>query len=138
MKEIRGIRNNNPMNIRKGNSWKGERPVQQDADFEEFVSMEYGLRAGFKLMRNHITGFKGTRPKMNTYRKIITMWAPPSENATEEYINYVCRQCQAQPSDIIDPNNRKQMVWLAREMAFVECGQYIDLQKFESAWDLLV
>lgn len=134
----RGIRNNNPLNIRKGSNWKGERPNQTDKAFEEFISLEWGIRAAFKLLRNHISGFKGTRPKMNTYRKIITMWAPPSENATEEYINYVCRQCQAQPSDIIDPDNRKQMVWLAREMAFVECGQYIDLQKFESAWDLLV
>lgn len=134
----RGIRNNNPLNIRKGSSWKGERPNQTDKQFEQFISMEWGIRAAFKLLRNHISGFKGTRPKMNTYRKIITMWAPPSENATEEYINYVCRQCQAQPSDIIDPDNRKQMVWLAREMAFVECGQYIDMQKFESAWDLLV
>ena len=71
MKEIRGIRNNNPLNIRKGNSWKGERPKQTDDQFEEFVSMEYGLRAGFKLMRNHITGFKGTRPKMNTIQKLI-------------------------------------------------------------------
>lgn len=134
----RGIRNNNPLNIRKGSSWKGERPNQTDKAFEQFISLEWGIRAAFKLLRNHISGFKGTRPKMNTYRKIITMWAPPNENATEEYINYVCRQCQAQPSDIIDPDNRKQMVWLAREMAFVECGQYIDLQKFESAWDLLV
>lgn len=134
----RGIRNNNPLNIRKGSNWKGERPNQTDKQFEQFVSLEWGIRAAFKLLRNHISGFKGTRPAMNTYRKIITMWAPPSENATEEYINYVCRQCNAQPSDIIDPDNRKQMVWLAREMAFVECGQYIDMQKFESAWDLLV
>lgn len=138
MKIPRGIRNNNPLNIRKGSNWKGERPNQTDKAFEQFISLEWGIRAAFKLLRNHISGFKGTRPKMNTYRKIITMWAPPSENATEEYINYVCRQCQAQPSDIIDPDNRKQMVWLAREMAFVECGQYIDMQKFESAWDLLV
>lgn len=134
----RGIRNNNPLNIRKGSNWKGERPNQTDKQFEQFISLEWGIRAAFKLLRNHISGFKGTRPAMNTYRKIITMWAPPSENATEEYINYVCRQCNAQPSDIIDPDNRKQMVWLAREMAFVECGQYIDMQKFESAWDLLV
>lgn len=136
-KAPRGIRNNNPLNIRKGSSWKGECPVQTDSAFEQFVSMEWGIRAAFKLLRNHISGFKGTRPKMNTYRKIISMWAPPSENATEEYINYVCRQCNAQPSDIIDPDNKGQMVSLAREMAYVECGQYIEKKKFESAWDLL-
>jgi hypothetical protein len=40
----RGIRNNNPLNIRIGNTWLGERPEPTDHDFEEFVSMEYGLR----------------------------------------------------------------------------------------------
>ena len=36
----RGIRNNNPLNIRKGNNWKGERPNQTDKAFEEFETMQ--------------------------------------------------------------------------------------------------
>ena len=51
----RGIRNNNPLNIRKGNNWKGERPNQTDKEFEEFESMQMGLRAAFILLRNYMT-----------------------------------------------------------------------------------
>ena len=38
----RGIRNNNPLNIRIGNQWLGERPCPNDPSFEQFVSMECG------------------------------------------------------------------------------------------------
>ena len=133
----RGIRNNNPLNIRKGCSWRGERPVQTDKAFEEFISMEWGIRAAFKLLRNHITGFKGTRPKMNTLRKLIGVWAPPSENATTKYVDFVASHVGLLPSDIINPDDRALMVNIARAMAFVECGEWIDTQLFESAWDLL-
>lgn len=137
MKEIRGIRNNNPMNIRKGNSWKGERPVQQDVDFEEFVSMEYGLRAGFKLMRNHITGFKGTRPKMNTIQKLIGVWAPRTENATDRYVRVVCQRTGYSPQQIIDPTNSVMMIAIAQAMVYVECGVEISKDYYYSAWALL-
>jgi hypothetical protein len=134
---VRGLRNNNPLNIRKGNNWKGERPNQTDKAFEEFVSIEWGIRAGFKLMRNHITGFAGTRPKMNTLRKLIGVWAPMTENATDRYINIVAAHVHMLPSDTIDPKNESQMVKIARAMAFVECGVWIDESYFRSAWALL-
>lgn len=133
----RGIRNNNPLNIRKGSTWKGERPNQSDPAFEEFTSMEYGIRAAFKLMRNHITGFSGTRKKMNTIRKLISVWAPPSENATAHYVEHVAFTVNRDPNDIIDPNDRKLMCAIARTMAWVETGVWLDKQIFESAWDLL-
>lgn len=137
-KEPRGIRNNNPLNIRKGNTWKGERPIQTDKSFEEFTSMEYGIRAAFILMRNHIDGFKGTRPKMNTIKKLISVWAPPSENATAKYVAHVSTFTGIGANEIIRSNDRKALIKIAREMAFVECGQYIDQKYFESAWDLIV
>lgn len=133
----RGIRNNNPLNIRKGSTWKGERPNQSDPAFEEFTSMEYGIRAAFKLMRNHITGFSGTRKKMNTIRKLISVWAPPSENATAHYADLVAASVERSPYDLIDPNDRKLMCAIARAMAWVETGVWLDEQIFESAWDLL-
>ena len=67
----RGIRNNNPLNIVKGQNWKGERHPQTDRRFEEFESMQYGIRAGFKLLRNYITGFNGLTSKINTIDTII-------------------------------------------------------------------
>lgn len=136
-KEPRGIRNNNPLNIRKGCSWKGERPVQTDPAFEEFISMEYGIRAGLRLMRNHINGFKGSRPKMNTLKKLISVWAPPSENATTNYVDFVASHVGLSSSAKLDPNDRTQMCNIARAMAFVECGVWIEPEKFISAWYLM-
>lgn len=137
MSEPRGIRNNNPLNIRKGNNWKGERPNQTDRAFEEFESMQWGIRAAFRLMRNHIKGYNGTRPRMNTLKKLIAVWAPPSENATNRYVDFVSASAGLLPSDIIDPDDRKMMCKIARAMAFVENGQWLDMALFESAWDLL-
>lgn len=134
----RGIRNNNPLNIRKGNNWQGERHPQLDRDFEEFESLEYGIRAAFKLFRNYITGFSGRSVKYNTIRKLIRRWAPPTENATQRYIDFVCKQVDKDQNEIIWFSDRKLMIDVCRAMAFVECGQWIDRQKFESGYDLLL
>ena len=55
----RGIRNNNPLNIRKGNTWKGEKSVLTDNAFEEFEYMTYGLRAGFIILMKYMSGYNG-------------------------------------------------------------------------------
>lgn len=133
----RGIRNNNPLNIRKGNNWMGERKVQTDKAFEEFETLQYGLRAGLKLIRNQISGFNGSRPKFNTIGKLIKVWAPPSENQTLRYVDFVCQAVGRQPFDIIREDDRKLICDIARAMAFVECGQWIDIDQFESAWFLI-
>lgn len=136
-KEPRGIRNNNPLNIRKGSSWQGERPNQTDKAFEEFVSMEYGIRAGLKLIRNHITGFNGSRRPCNTLRKLITVWAPPTENNTEKYIETVCSATGLLSSQVIRANDKKNLLAICRAMAYMECGVWLDKELFESAWNLM-
>lgn len=133
----RGIRNNNPLNIRKGSNWKGERPIQPDQAFEEFVSMEYGIRAGIKLIRNHITGFNGKRPPANTIKKLIGVWAPTNENNTEAYIRTVCQQTAICRNDILHADDRRSIIAIARAMAYVECGVWLEPKLFESAYDLL-
>lgn len=79
-KETRGFRNNNPGNIRHGNTWKGE--VQgQDSAFESFEFVEYGIRAIYVLMNTYRTKYKAL-----TVEDIIQRWAPPSENNTKNYV----------------------------------------------------
>lgn len=84
----RGIRNNNPLNIRKSkDKWKGLRAQQQDAAFCQFENMEWGWRAAFWLL---------TRTYYHTYRlftirTIIQKWAPPHENNTASYIANVSK-----------------------------------------------
>lgn len=135
--EPRGIRNNNPLNIRKGNNWKGERQNQTDKSFEEFVSMEYGIRAGFVLLRNYITGYSGKTTPFDTVRKIVKRWAPPSENATQKYIDFVAKDMNVSPDMKISFKDKKTMVSLVYAMIFVECGQRVDRCTICSAYDLV-
>lgn len=133
----RGIRNNNPLNIVKGQNWKGERHPQTDSRFEEFESMQYGIRAGFKLLRNYITGFNGLSPKINTIDSIIKRWAPAHENNTESYITQVCQLSGLNRYQRIAFGDRKKMVDIVNAMIYVENGQFIDRSVIESGYDLL-
>jgi hypothetical protein len=79
----RGIRNNNPLNIRVGNNWQGE--VQNtDGEFEQFESVVMGIRAAAKLLKTYRDKYG-----FNTIEQIITRWAPPEENNTAAYIKSV-------------------------------------------------
>lgn len=133
----RGIRNNNPLNIRKGNNWQGEVLNQTDKAFEQFVSMEYGLRAGFKLLKNYITGRNGHYQPCDTIEKIIGRWAPPNENNTRYYVATVCKHTGLHEREVIAFTERKKMIALVRAMAFVECGVWVDEKIVESAYDLV-
>ena len=137
MKQPRGIRNNNPLNIRKGSNWKGLSKEQKDPAFCQFVSMVWGLRAAHKLLRNYITGWDGHWPPICTISAIIQKWAPPSENATMKYIDFVCKDTGLHKHETIHFLDRKVMCDLVSAMAFVECGQRIDRALIESAFDML-
>ena len=121
MKKIlpRGIRNNNPLNIRIGNVWLGEVREPNDPDFEQFISMFYGVRASMVLMRRYICHYKRT-----TIPQIIAAWAPASENDTQKYIDTVCQLSKIEPDTQLDFS----------AMIFVECGQHIDQNTIRDGW----
>lgn len=135
--EPRGIRNNNPLNIRKGNNWKGERHPQTDKAFEEFQTMEMGIRAGFKLLKNYITGYGGKVKPYNTIDKIVRRWAPPTENATQRYVDFVAKDSGISPMQTIKFTDRPTMVKIVDAMIFVECGQRVSRDIIQSAYDLV-
>lgn len=134
--EPRGIRNNNPLNIRKGSRWQGLRPEQTDKCFCQFTSMEYGLRAAFRLLRNYVTGFGGTRKPCRNVHDIVSRWAPESENNTRAYIDFVCKHTQLDPFQSIEFNDRKTMIAIVDAMAQMECGRQLDINLISSAYDL--
>lgn len=127
----RGIRNNNPLNIRIGNTWLGERANPTDDAFEEFVSMQYGIRAAFVILRRYIR-----RYHKNTVPAIISTWAPASENNTQRYIDTVCKLANLSPEQEIDFADAATMVRLVDAMAFVECGQHIDIKVIQEGYKL--
>lgn len=86
IKTARGIRNNNPGNLRiSSNDWKGKVPKEKNTDgsFEQFISPEYGIRALFIDLRSKIN--RG----LNTVEKIMRVYAPTNENNTVAYITAI-------------------------------------------------
>ena len=78
------IAKNNIFNIRAGQNWQGKTGVRRG--FVEFVNKEYAIRAWLILMRTY------RRRGLTTLRQIVTTFAPPKENNTEAYIDFVCKQ----------------------------------------------
>ena len=85
-----------------------------------------------------VTGYNGRSAKFNTIRKIIRRWAPPIENATQKYIDFVAKKTGIDQNQVVWFSDRKAMISICRAMAFVECGQWIDIEKFETAYDMLL
>lgn len=94
----RGIRNNNPMNIRiSPNKWEGKITPNTDGVFEQFKTPEDGIRAGVKLLlvyNNHYG--------LNTVRQIINRFAPNNENDTSSYAKEVAKDMGVELDSIID------------------------------------
>ena len=127
----RGIRNNNPLNIRIGNVWLGERANPNDPSFEQFVAMEYGIRAGFVLLRRYIRHYKRT-----TVAAIIEAWAPSNENNTQRYIDIVSQLSGINPTEAIRYEDKTTMVSLVDAMIRVECGQPVERRIIIKGYDL--
>lgn len=131
----RGIRNNNPGNIRINKErWQGEIQPSQDNAFKQFSSMAYGYRAIFKLLYNyqHTHGCR-------RLGEFISRWAPPTENNTNAYIRTVCQHCGiAGLSDlsIIDTTDARLMKGIVAGMSFVENGIEADADDVNAGWEL--
>lgn len=126
----RGIRNNNPLNIRIGNTWLGETAENTDKQFEQFVHIKYGLRAGFVLLRRYIKHYK-----LNTVNEIISRWAPMNENNTASYINRVCVLTGFEKNTPLK-FEQDTMMKLVAAMCKVENGVDVDLKYILQGWEL--
>ena len=120
----RGIRNNNPLNIRIGNVWLGEVAVNSDGVFEQFISMQYGIRAAFILLRRYIRHYK-----LTTIEEIISRWAPEVENKLKAYIDVVCQRTGLPADAPLSYEDQPTMCALLAAMAYVECGTVLDEKK---------
>ena len=86
----RGIRNNNPLNIRRTgkDQWRGLSKTQSDRSFCQFETLEWGWRAAFYLL----TRTYYHKYRLYTIRAIVNRWAPKADhNDTAAYIANVSR-----------------------------------------------
>lgn len=129
----RGIRNNNPLNIRKNDiQWQGLSPEQNDSDFCQFINLNYGIRAAFVLLRTYHKKYH-----CDTITKVVSRWAPECENNTKAYIEAVAAH-SCVPADarfkFTDKNVVCRILW---SMAWVENGKEISFQYFENAYEMV-
>ena len=115
----RGIRNNNPGNIRWGADWQGLKKdgKSQDPSFCVFISPVWGIRALAKLLKNYQRLYG-----LNTPRKIINRYAPPNENQTQAYIQSVAHQLGVQPDTPVDLNEEGVLIIFVKAIIRHENG----------------
>lgn len=131
------MRNNNPLNIRRGKTkWLGEvmglkvrnnngdvEIVTEEYDrvFCQFQTLEQGWRAAFLLLKKYINVYG-----CNTIEKIVKRWAPPSENATLTYINDVAFYSCILSNIELEFTDTQKMLAIGSAMCMVENGTHYD------------
>ena len=94
---IRGLDNNNPMNLkfRSDIQWRGQ--IGTDGTFVVFNTALNGLRAG---MINIHTKF--TRDGVKTVRGLINVLSPAFENPTEAFVSFVSGRLGVSPEQPLE------------------------------------
>ena len=130
----RGLRNNNPGNIRLGSfRYKGERAKSIDRAFRQFESIEWGYRAMFVLLHTY-----AVKHGCSTLCEIINRYAPPIENHTENYIRRVAHATHLAPEEEISTTDAAVMTAVAAAMSEVENGVTANMADIWRGWELFI
>ena len=130
----RGLRNNNPGNIRcSAVRYKGECAEGDRDGFRRFESMAYGYRAMFVLLHTYALRY-GCR----TIEAMISRYAPPSENDTQAYIRRVSRSAGVDARAEIDTSDGTIMPRIVGAMSVVENGVPAKTDDVLTGWELFV
>lgn len=113
-------------------AWDGKLCPSSDPDFEQFFSIEYGLRAAIKTLQTY-----QRKHGCRTLRDIIFRWAPPTENSTDAYLRFVSQRTSIEAYDEVNSENREQVCNILHAMTIMECGREIEIEKFHKAWNML-
>lgn len=129
----RGLRNNNPGNLRLSkDKLQGLRAVQTDKEFFQFETMAHGYRALIRTLQNY-----RKLHKCQTIADFISRYAPKIENNTAGYIQRVCREMQVPTTYVPDVNDKATMCNFAAAISQVENGVSAVMADIYSGWELL-
>jgi len=126
----RGLRNNNPLNIRRNSGCFQGEIKGKDKAFKTFSSMPYGYRAAFvTLATYHSIG-------CNTVEKIISRWAPPYENNTNRYIANVEKWSGIPRDKELTLADGADYILIVAAMSFAENGKNADISEVQTGFNL--
>jgi hypothetical protein len=128
----RGLRNNNPGNIRRSKiQWDGMAAQQTDPAFIQFTDATYGLRAILRIV--HTYESRG----LVTVRGWISAWAPPSENDTGAYVTAVANAIGCGSDDPVRVEDEATAIGLLRGIVMQENGsQPYDAATLDQAYQM--
>ena len=111
-----GLLNQNPGNIRPSiPPWNGT--IGANGGFVVFDTMQHGIRALAKQLLAYYD-----RYSIDTVREAINRWAPPSENDTGSYVNFVSHVLEVGPDEELDFRNYDTLYWLVVAIGEQENG----------------
>ncbi|HFV4904997.1 TPA: transglycosylase [Escherichia coli] len=123
----RNYRNNNLGNLVFANQEGAtlEAPnAKGEQRFARFNTPEEGIRALANQVSSYYNGTSAAAgyQKLQTVSRIISKWAPPKENNTNQYIDNVSKYLGVSPNEKIDVSNPEVMTQLVRAIATKEGG----------------
>ncbi|MBO5819983.1 MAG: structural protein P5 [Alistipes sp.] len=130
----RGLRNNNPGNIRQSSvRYTGEVQPSKDGAFKQFQSMEYGYRAMFVLLHTY-----ARKHGINTIEGMISRYAPATENHTRKYIDVVSEWSGVPATSHLTTTNAEVMIPIVAAMSRVENGVEAVMAEVEKGWQMFI
>ncbi|MEZ9523405.1 virion protein [Enterovibrio norvegicus] len=118
IREPMGVRNNNPLNIRKGNDWKGEVEPDHNRNYEAFSHVKYGFRAGARILYSY------NRRGLHTIQQIVDVFAPHGDNNDPtHYANMVSKWTGIAKNVPVNVNDADTVAKLLQAMGRMEVGR---------------
>jgi hypothetical protein len=125
----RGLRNNNPLNLRPLGQGKWNGQTGNDGGYAQFASPQDGWNAAHKNLEAY-----GTKHGINTIAGVVSRWAPAGDNNDPQaYAATVSKSLGIPPNAPIDLKSPQVRERLLTAMAEVENGQPVQAPGASSA-----
>lgn len=103
-----------------------------DSAFKAFETMAWGYRAIFVLLDSY------ERKGVNTIEAMISRYAPPVENYTQSYIDFVSKHSGVAPSVKVTSTNQDLMIPIVVAISEMENGVTPTMSDVREGWSLFI
>lgn len=117
MANVRGLRNNNPLNLEYGSFAQKHGASASDGRFAIFPTMAQGISA----IADNLMAYQDMHG-IDTVAGIVNRWAPSNENNTNAYIALVCTVTELGKDDHLNLHDKDTLFWIITAMGEQECG----------------